>query len=329
MLKDIYEGDKAGFDAALKERENTLLSRENDRVDGLESLYNFILSNEHHHLASVTGNESFIDWVKQTTASFIQTIRDFFKWLWSFFSGKKVATELGIHEAKRRVAEKGVTNNDVPYPAGVGLVYPLGSGKIANNLNWVDHSIDDLAKSAQFIADYAGVVRTFCEDVKQAPEGTTTEHIHRLTYVMENALKSMLKPDAEGAVFFIRPKGMLLIDNGQRITYNNALRIQPRIKGATFMTSTDQVTKLLTKLETMMTGTEPKFKKVHELEDKMVAAVNAVLIKGTRNEVDRTYASAVRVSLNAAMANIRALETVFENATGALLRVIKAGIKKG
>lgn len=156
-LKDISDQDMVDFDTVEAEPVMAELSAENDQVSGTERFYNYIL---HSHavaaaeLGSVTGTEGLLGSIKNGVSKVIQMVKDFFKWIWSFFSAKEKKIDNKLETLDQRLKDKGVKAEEIRYPNGTYFIYPK-PGKPVKDLGWVGETNKRVAKGIANVNTYA------------------------------------------------------------------------------------------------------------------------------------------------------------------------------
>ncbi|MNM24597.1 hypothetical protein D3C81_350300 [compost metagenome] len=334
-LKEEYLADQAGYDAAMDEPVMTKLSTENDKVDGLEGLYGYVLNSRPRTSVNIDGNESFIDTIKKGVGVVIQAIKDFFKWLWSFFGSKSKKIEMKQQTLKERLSKNGAVDGNIPYPKSTILIYPRSEGKLDNNLNWLEACMTAMVSAATQTEQFASLIKTFCEEVPKMPNEGIGERVVEKNKQLREKVREIFKADGKGAIKFIREKGIEFDIKTGKFTMKPPSGDQQRIKGATFITHTNQLQTLLGHYDKIKKSLMDVYKATHALETSMINSLNAILEKASKEAKDQgdsqmnLAVNKVREQIKTAMFNINALEVGLCRCAEAVLEVLDASIKKG
>jgi len=167
-VKEIYEQEHEGEDLGLDDEDVEKLSDEYDRA-GSEGYYHRVvfsyLKSQQRSLTDVTGNEGFGEWVKKTVTGFIESVKKFFAWLWSFFGGKKEQVERKAKALDERLKEHGAKTGDIPYAKT--YIQAWGSPKpVPASLDWLGGVIDALGKAVGQVESHHTAFKAFVESVK-------------------------------------------------------------------------------------------------------------------------------------------------------------------
>lgn len=333
-LKEEYLADQAGYDAAMDEPVLAKLSTENDKVDGLESLYGYVINSRPRASVDVTGNEGFIDTIKKGVGVVIQAIKDFFKWLWSFFGSKDKKVEVKQQTLKERLAKNGVVEGNIPYPKSAALIYPKGEGKFDNNINWLESCMASLSSAAEQTVQFAGLIKGFCEDVSKMPSEGIGDRVVERNNTLREKVREVFKADGEGAIKFIRDKGIEFDMKTGKFTMKPPAGDQ-RVKDATFIAHTTQVQTYLNHYDKIRKSLMDAYKASHALESTMINALNAILNKASKDAKDagnqelNMGVNKVHEQIKTAMFNLHALEVGLYRCAEAVLELLDASIKKG
>lgn len=334
-LKEEYLADQAGYDAVTDEPVMAKLSTENDKVDGLESLYGYVINSKPRATVEITGNEGFIDTIKKGVGVVIQAIKDFFKWLWSFFGSKDKKVEMKQESLKDKLAKHGASSDPIPYQRSVLIIYPKAEGKLDNNINWLEACMTDMASACDQVVQMAGQIKVFCEDVSKMPNEGIGGRIVERNKALREKVRSIFKADNEGAIKFIRDKGLTFDLKTGKFEFRPPVDFAGRLKGATFTTHTNQLQSFLGHYDKIKKGLLDMYKAAHALEGSMINALNEILKKASKDSKDsgdKEMDQAVRKvqeQIKTAMFNIHALETGLYRCADSVLDVLASAIKKG
>lgn len=334
-LKEEYLADQAGYDAANDEPVMEKLSSENDKIDGLENLYGYVLNQRPRPAVEVAGTEGFLDTIKKAASAVVQAIKDFFKWLWSFVGSKDKKVEQKQQSLKDRLTKNGTVDGNIPYPKSVALIYPKDEGKLDNNLNWLEGCMTDMITAAGQTEKFAGLIKDFCNQVNNMPSEGIGERVVEGNKALREKVRGVFKADNESAIKFVKDKGLTFDINTGKFGMSTSPNQQQRVKGATFIAHTEQLKTLLNHYDKIKASLMTVYKACHALEESMIGTMNKIIDKASKDAKDQgnqemnQALNRVREQIRTAMFNIHALETGLYRCAEAVLDVIDASIKKG
>jgi hypothetical protein len=289
------------------------LSDEYDKVSGTESLYyQYIFSHipRQQDLDSVQGTEGFMSWIKDMVGSLITAVKNFFKWVFSFFTGKKEVAARKNKNLLEKLDKNGVKKHFTHYPAGYTSVW-ASKAKIPANLDWMNKAGDDWkaanAKAVKYI-----------EEIKKTLKAAESIYISKgqLSKGKEDLEKLFKTHHASLVTIFGKDPALFVGGTYVSITAHGklSLKADPDLlesdKNAGFIsseTTTRALAKELTNMNTVFQGT---IEKSTDLE--------SVIIKGLNNSLE--FANTVEVNN----------EAVAKQLTGSLQEIVRnsmAGIK--
>lgn len=318
-VMEVYEAENKQPNLNVPDEEVEELSKEYDKVDGNEAYYQFLFKHisVNNCADSRTGTEGFVSWVKESVVKFIQTVKNFFKWIFAFFTSKSQINERKAEDLEEQLKTNGVKEGEIKYPQTHRTAY-FKEGKTPNNIEWIKTSISDLdkaiAKGEGFISQTKEFVKTVTDD-----KGSLGNHVTTNASKLNNIFKET------------KLVGLYIVatDNGVvKITRNNKI-ISSAVKDSTFKVTQSQVETCLTaaiKAQEKIAGFQ---KKVSELESSLISELNTfVSIKEENATADlkKVYAE-VKSSIGNAMRTIKELETAYHEVMGAVLSTLGAGIK--
>jgi hypothetical protein len=305
VLED-YEADQKGYDTQIEGDAPLKLSREYDRVVGFESLYKSLL--EHKPVVftdTVTGTEGFLGSIANGTKALIQAVKDFFKWLWEFFTGKQSRLENKTEDLEDTLKVKGVKAGDVEYPLSVFELYTKAS-KPDPSLTWLETEIKTLAASIGKVENYLDATRAFA----QAVHSGTTQGTD-----LEQYLAAVKTHFAEGQHFFgpykvkVNPEG--------RISTEKLAR-DPRVAPGSFKTNLTQVRHLVDEIKGVQNKLETMVNKSVELENGLLKALGKV--------EETAELEVLRRHIRTSMGTIKELESLLFRGAGAAVNILKAAV---
>lgn len=333
-VKDEYDSDQAGYDAASDEPTMVKLSDENDKVSGLEHLYGHIINHRERPstaLGDVTGNEGFMDIVKSAANGVIETIRRFFKWLWSFFGSKAAAAEVKTRSLKNVARAKGVKDGEIKYPKNTLYIYSK-TGRPEGNLNWLAPALQDLEHNTDKVEKYAKLIEDYCNKVKTELSGKGS--YAPILSAFEQGVKDLFKPNGENLFTFGIPNNMRVSKEG-KMTWEGVSVDRKRFQGATFQVNITQFNELVDKVNAVQAKLEQLTKDLTKLEDPMVRSLEAALHeaagKGDNPEEQRLIKAGIdeiKRMARTAMQNIGNLETELYRAYLAVVDILQASVKE-
>lgn len=191
-----YEKDKEGFDNFLAkdskmvpdytEREEKKDETKEDDVDGSESLRSR-LDNYFgvvHASKQVSGSESFVGSIKEGFAKLIKKIKDFFKWMWEYFTSRGSRLDKKMATLQAAIKGNGIKEDtEIGYPINAGRIYTLPRNKKPlNNLSWLDADLSRLEKlvkgTKEFNTKAEELLRTVVK--KDLKPGDASEKIYKV-----------------------------------------------------------------------------------------------------------------------------------------------------
>jgi hypothetical protein len=145
------------------------LSDEYNKVSGTESLYyQYVFSHiPRQHDLNRAGNEGFVSWIGDMVNALITAVKNFFKWVFSFFTGKKEVAARQNKDLLAQLDKSGVRKHFTHYPNGYMTLW-ASKAKVPNNLDWVLKSVDDLEKAAAKVKAYVKEVGDVVEKAEAA-----------------------------------------------------------------------------------------------------------------------------------------------------------------
>lgn len=333
-VAQLYEEDKEGFDAVTEEPVLAKLSNENDQVSGLEHIYGYILNNRPTApvmFDDVSGSEGFIDTIKSSVSSAIKAVKDFFKWIWSFFGSKKKIIENKAEDIAKQVDAHGAKDGDIPYPKSVAFIY-LKAGKPEPNINWLSTAITNAAKAIDKTIKYAALLKGLSESAhKSLLNETTAINYTDINEEFNKEVATAFGITGAKAISLLSLDDLTFKDG--RFAYHINIQSQRNASGAVFHTTTSQLQTYVKEYHALEGKLDDMTKEVHALEGKFIKTLeNQLLVAGrltkstpqAKKSVDDT-----RALVRSAMANIKVLQSAVFRSSNAILDVIAVATKKG
>lgn len=328
-VKQLYDDDQEGFDAIEEAPVLAKLSAENDRVDGLEGLYGYILNNSASvPMDAVSGNEGFFESIKSGGNKLIKTVKDFFKWLWSFFGSKQKSIDIRTRSVNEKLNKNGAKDEDVAYPRSVSVIYPK-PGKPDSNINWLGDSITNIVKGIDKATEYTNLLSKLHIDshtvlTKETPEDSYKTITDRFKQGVATTFKLTNKPSD-----FVGKADLSLKDD--RFVYHQNITAVRNVEGVKFRTTTSQLQGYAKDYGVLKKKMDILVTNVSDLEGRIVKALeNHLIVAGRLTQADaegKKVIEETRVAVRAAMANIKVLQTAIFRSANAVLDVISAATK--
>jgi len=166
-VMESYQVEHPESPVDLSDEEVEDLSDEYNKVSGNEGYYKLLFEHMRPQQEAITrsGNEGLVSWTKSAISSFIEGIKKFFKWIWSFFFGKAKQLEKKSENIEDDLKTHGVKSGDIPYP----LVYAqlwANPKPVPKNLDWMKTFLTQLNKALDAATDHADAMQNFCNNVK-------------------------------------------------------------------------------------------------------------------------------------------------------------------
>lgn len=319
-LLEEYEADQKGYDQFADEDTVITLSREHDRVQGNEAFYKVLLDNLSTP-ASVTGNEGFMSTVKAGVNKVIEVVKSFFKWLFSFFGGKKEVASRKAETLGLDLNKHGVKKGEVKYPSNYDFIYNL-DGKPHNNLGWMTAALTEVQQTIKDIKKYVTHVEQASSAITRGLSGNETATVSVAIDTFYGGTADcfrITKPDTPTALF-----GPVKIKLGTLGKLHEATLVRLITKDSGFQTSLQEVTKHLAQHNTVLTDANAMVKKTAELEGALVK-----MLKGISETTNKTDAEHLQGMVRTVMANIKLVETHVFKALTASASILSASLDKG
>lgn len=332
-VAQLYEEDKEGFDAATDEPVMAKLSNENDMVSGQESIYGYIL-NKHAAaqptLDSVDGSEGFFGGIKKGASALIKAVKDFFKWIWSFFGSKQKVAANKAEGISKALDKNGAKDGDIPYPAHTSQIY-MKTGKPDPNIAWVAGAIDNIAKTIDKTVKYAellqGMAKNTGEYLTKVEGGE--KKFGELNNDFNKELGQTFGVTSNKTLSLLSVNDMVYQDG--RFSWRGNIQAIRSFQGAKFHTSTSELQGYVTSYNALNKKLGAMMTKIHELEDGIVRTLENHLIVANRlnskDEANKKVIADTKTIVRSAMANIKTLQTLIFRTSNIVLDIIKVATK--
>lgn len=324
-VMEEYAADQKGYDQMLDAPAVTALSREHDQVTGNEDLYRILLNRMAPlELPNVAGNEGFLDSIKKGVAASIKAVKDFFAWLWSFFTGKTEINKRKTDKLEEAINRDGVQEVEVAYPSSVGWINTK-KGIPDGNLSWLGTGIDETSKATKHLEAYLARLTKFCTFAgalmgpgKEQPLKDAYE-----AFLLDEAKEFGIPKDGTAVKLF----GTHTIEMGKDGRMKEGF-VHPMFNAKAppkFKTDKNVVTGLLAKSKTLITDLESATKQVALLEGVFIKALtSATKSVSDENKSTKALVDQIQGTVRTAMINIRMLKTTLFKASTAAVDILSA-----
>lgn len=324
-VMEEYAADQEGYDQMLDAPATLALSREHDQVTGNEDLYRILLSRVASTGPSgVSGNESFIETIKKGAAAGIQAVKDFFKWLWNFFTGKIEISKRKSETLSEGLIKHGVKDGDITYPSSVGWINDK-KGLPDGNLNWMNNAIADCSKAIVHTDSYLKLIKAFCNvagGLMSADKQSALEEAYK-SFLISSRTTFSLPSDGSTVKLFGTHKIGLGSDGKFKQDF-----VVPMFNAKTppkFKTDRQTVNGLLEKVGALTTDLDKLLKDATELESVFIKVLNNSA--KSAGEGNKTTVDLVQSAIRASMVNIKTLQSTFFKGNAAALDILTGCVK--
>lgn len=326
-LLEEYNEDQKGYDQVIDGDTVIELGNEYKAVSGNEEFYKVLLSSMTSPVREVAGNEGFMETMKKGATSVIQAVKDFFKWLFSFFTSKKEIAERKTMNLTLQIEKHGVKEEEVSYPASYTNVYPK-TGVTANNLAWMMPALDDIETAMKRVEKYVAVVESTCNTLvaditktgvsEEKLKGSIVDFIKKSQEALD--VKELNKPTE----FF----GL----NDFQMDGSGKIKELPdppnTTKDPKFRTDQTQVLALLKKQQELVGSAYTMVETSTKLEKTFIKGLNSSL-QGTKDKPQVKAAEDLQEIIRHVMANLKIMESCVFRAIFAASDILSATVKKG
>jgi hypothetical protein len=311
------------------------LSDEYDQVSGTESLYyQYIFSHipRKQDLDSVQGTEGFMSWVKDMVGSLITAVKNFFKWVFSFFTGKKEVAARKNKNLIEKLDKNGVKHHFTHYPAGYVSVW-ASKAKIPANLDWMKKAGEDWKKANAKTVEYINEIKKTIQTAESTylKKGQLSKG--------KDELEKLFKAHHDAIVRIFGKEPALFIGGCTvSVTAHGKLSLKPdpdlleADKNAGFISSETTTRTLAGDLTAMNTTFQGTINKSTELESVFIKGLNNSLSFANTVEVnDEAVAKQLTNSLNEivrnSMAGVKALETLLFKVYNSHTAIVESSVE--
>jgi hypothetical protein len=336
-VMELYESEAGGDQLPVAEKVEDKLSDEYDQVDGSEGYYRYTLQHlprAHADLDGVVGNEGLIQWVKDTVGTLIQAVKNFFKWLFSFFTSKSKIAETKMKKLEAALDKNGVKGGYHAYPP-VYINLWASKAKVPDHLDWMAKSLDTLEAAIVKGQEYVKAIEWFSNDTKQ-------------TVLAHGQLSKAWEHYQDGEKQFhdklekIFGKENSLFIGGTHVTVMAGGKVQidpdPELleadKEGKWTTNDTTVRTLFKKLDRCNTAFDKLLTDITKLESEFIKTLEKTVTAANEMEqldllnADKVV-SGVKKQVSQAMASIKVLETLFLKVISAGITVVTATVNQG
>lgn len=301
ILRD-YEEDQKGYDQVIEGSRVIELSREYDRVDGNEELYKVLLNRLNVPSYSVAGNEGFFESFKAGGAKLIQTVKDFFKWLFSYFTSKSEVAKRKSENLSLALSSYGVVSKDIPFPPTVlGLYnkpgYPNGS------LNWMASAMDEVITFSKHIRAYIKVIKGLGPIVQSIRSNEIDKALaDRDKLIADSYAAFGIQDPVVGKIVYGQTK-LTVSKSGEFAFLDSGLAK----KELTFKTDLTEITQLVTKNNELVKESDEMMKDFTALEQEFVRDITASMTIQGMDQAQKDALEKVHQLVRTSMANVNKL----------------------
>lgn len=334
-VKEIWEAGNP--DSGLVESDSDVQELADEyngtgEVAGKEAYYQFLQRNLQEVTPNVAGNEGLWETIKSGLSTMIENIKKFFKWLFSFFTSKKRATDQATEKLTKILKEVGVKEGDVQYPKDYPAIWNA-PGKPGTDINWVNTNIAAVGKAINEVGKgYTKCLKDYVQKVNGLSIGNGQlshgeEDFKKAETEFVTNLGKVIKTGAfvGGVTLSVNPKGRLVAKATPGIT--------KAVPGLKYKATTSGVNAALSAITHANEDFGSFTTELTSLENVMVATLNKAMEVAKQLELDNPLASKkitddVKQIVNTALANIKTLENIFFKAINSALSVANVAVDK-
>ena len=328
---ELYEQEHQGDKLGVAEEDVDKLSDEYNTVAGNEGYYQLLFQHSKApYSGSRTGNEGLLETARAGIKKVIESVKAFFKWLFSFFVSKKKIAEDKIEDLKQLLDKNGIKQTDVTYPSSAGVLW-ASKAKIPATLDWVVKALtalgDDITKGETYLKE----TRTFIEAAgKLQVKGFLAEHKSRYDKLLTEHVASVTKlfsakTFSAGSVTTVEKTGKVRVNKSDTVG---------KAGGGTYKTNDTQVRALFKTLEGLNERFEKQVNAATSLEALLVKQLETgVTWAFTLDQKDKpageSIVGGVKRAVTDAMGTIKQLNTAYFQAISSGLGILEASVDKG
>lgn len=331
-VMELYEQENKGADLAVEDKLVDDLSDEYNQVTGNEGYYKLLFAHlqSPHANCSVAGNEGLLSWVKDGIKALITAVKNFFKWLFSFFTSKKVAVEKKGENLEEALNKHGVKKDEITYPAAAAVLW-ASQQKMPANLDWMKAALDKLDKAMGKGEEYVKEVQSFVDAAgKLQVKAFISEHKTQYDKLLVDHITAVGKlftgADFIGGVkASVGDAGKVKVDTDAKLL---------KVGAGKFKTNDTQVRELLKEALAVNKRFDELLATAVKLETVFVKQLNVSMewawtVELKDQKAADSIITGVKQAVTNAMATIKALENTFFRAVSSGMAILDATVAKG
>ena len=323
-VMEEYEQDQEGYNQMVDPETATQLSREYDRVTGNEALYRTLLSRiivDDH--SAITGNEGFFDTIKKGVSTIIQTVKDFFKWLWEFFTGKTVVWGHKVESLEEKLKKTGVPSGEIKYPAGWTGIYNQKTAP-SSSLTWLGEALTDLKSGLGKVDAYVKALKKFGDSVGGLLGNDKASALDKEIEDLHTQIKNIFKATGSEPVKFFC-NYTVKVTGGSAEVKPLTLSFDGK-KEFKFKTDSNQIAGYMNTAKGISDEFIKHIKDSSSLEQGFIKALNKTLEAAKAEDPNKTAPGKIQTVVRTAMGDIKRMETALQRAVNSALDVLGAAI---
>lgn len=317
-VMEVWEQSQAK-EPELPEKDEEDLSKEYDTkgdVTGTEAYYRFAIQEARTQPRSVAGNEGFFELIGKGFQSFIDGVKKFFKWVFSFFGNSAAQVDRTTTKAEKAIEVKGVSDKPVAYPNTYARIWE-GSGNPGNDITWVKTSlgkVNDLITKQ--LEPYLKEVQKYIDDVngihskvKDGMLSNGKDDLEKAESEYVASIKKLFKdgPIIGGMVVDVSDKGKVVL------RVNNRLAKAKKGAKITFQPTASGNLAVLQAVRHSNDLSKSAIKKITDMENNVVKGLNEALkLSASLDNKDTTGAKLVATNVKGvtgmSIANLRSIQ---------------------
>ena len=303
-------------------------------VTGTESYYRWALQATNYVPGDRTGNEGLWATVKSAFNGFIENVKKFFKWVFSFFTSKKRMVEQTTDKLEQTIKVKGVKEGPIAYPKDYPLIWNA-EGKPGQDISWIKSKLTEVESVINGEAKgYIKELKSYIESLLAELGAFADSQVSNSRATFDKAesafttnLGKIIKPGP-----FLAGTILEVGKNGKLLTKNNP-KVGKGVAGVNYKTTVSIVESILSAVNHTNDVYGEFTKQVVELENVFISKINEALALANKAEAKNPTAAKeitdkVKQTVSVAMSNIKMLETILYKAINAGLSVANAAVKK-
>lgn len=334
-IKEVWEASNPELvesDEAVQELADEYDGKSDGDVAGKEAYYQLMQRHLQEVTPNISGNEGLWATIKSGLSIMVENIKKFFKWVFSFFTSKKRATDQATEKLTKVIKEVGVKEGEVPYPKDYPTIWNA-SGKPGGDITWINAKIGDVGKAIdttgmgyiKCLKDYIQKVNGLSISNGQMSHGTEAFKAAETEFVTH--LGKIVKAGAfvGGVTLTINPKG--------RLVAKPTAGVAKATPGLKYKATTGSVNSAITAITNVNKDFGSFTADIVMLENVLIGTLNKAMEVSKQLELDnpmsvKKITDDVKQIVNTALANIKTLETIFFKAINSALSVATAAVDK-